>query len=92
MSCPPGKKEEWFWDASCHGFGLRALPSGHRTWIYQYRNEHKRTRRMVLGDVSAVPLDAARRAARQQAAKSLKAATLPRNARRASRSEHAEPC
>ena len=69
MYCPPGKSEEWFWDASCRGFGLRALPSGHRTWIYQYRNEHKRTRRMALGDVSAVSLEAARRAARQQAAK-----------------------
>ena len=69
MHCPAGKAEELFWDGSCRGFGLRALASGRRTWIYQYRNEHKRTRRMVLGDVSAVPLEAARRAARQQAAK-----------------------
>jgi Arm DNA-binding domain len=68
MCCPAGKREALFWDASCRGFGLRALPSGHRTWIYQYRNEHKRTRRIALGDVTAVPLEAARRSARQLAA------------------------
>jgi integrase len=69
MHCPTGKVEALFWDSSCRGFGLRALPSGRRTWIYQYRNEHKRTRRVALGDVTAVPLEAARRAARQLAAK-----------------------
>ena len=68
MRCPPGKHEELFWDQSCGGFGLRALASGRRTWIYQYRDEHKRTRRIALGDVSAVTLDAARQAARQHAA------------------------
>ena len=65
LRCPAGKAEALFWDASCRGFGLRALASGH---IYQYRDEHKRTRRMALGDVSAVSLDAARQAARQHAA------------------------
>ena len=68
MRCPAGKQEELFWDKSCRGFGLRALASGRRTWIYQYRDEHKRTRRIALGDVSAVTLDAARQAARQHAA------------------------
>ncbi len=68
MCCPKGKQEALFWDASCRGFGLRALESGRRTWIYQYRDEHRRTRRIALGDVSTVSLDAARRAARQHAA------------------------
>jgi integrase len=68
MYCPGGKLEALFWDASCRGFGLRALASGRRTWIYQYRDEHKRTRRIALGDVSAVTLEAARQAARQHAA------------------------
>jgi hypothetical protein len=68
MHCPTGKQETLFWDASCRGFGLRALASGRRTWIYQYRDEHNRTRRIALGDVSAVTLEAARQAARQHAA------------------------
>src|SRR5262245_21738943 len=54
MHCPPGKSEALFWDTTCRGFGLRALKSGRRSWIYQYRDEHKRTRRIAIGDVSAV--------------------------------------
>jgi integrase len=68
MHCPPGKSEELFWDAACRGFGIRALRSGRRSWIYQYRDEHKRTRRIAIGDVSAVSLDTARTAARRYAA------------------------
>jgi hypothetical protein len=69
MHCPAGKQEALFWDPNFRGFGLRALASGRRTWIYQYRDESKRTRRIALGDVSAVSLDAARLAARQRAAR-----------------------
>jgi hypothetical protein len=68
MHCPPTKTEKFFWDASCRGFGIRALRSGQRSWIYQYRDEHGRTRRIVLGDVSAVSLDNAREEARLKAA------------------------
>ena len=68
MQCPSGQQERLFWDAALRGFGMRTLRSGRRSWIYQYRDEHARTRRMVLGDVSAVSLEAAREAARQKAA------------------------
>jgi integrase len=74
MRCHPGRSETFFWDASCHGFGMRTLSSGRRTWVYQYRDEHGRTRRIALGDVSAVSLDAARHEAR------LKAASVARGA------------
>jgi integrase len=68
MHCPSGKSETLFWDTVCRGFGLRALKSGRRSWIYQYRDDHKRTRRIAIGDVSAVSLDAARAVARRHAA------------------------
>ena len=68
MQCSPRQEEKFFWDAGCRGFGIRALRSGRRSWIYQYRDEHGRTRRIVLGDVSAVRLDVAREEARQKAA------------------------
>jgi integrase len=74
MRCHPGRSETFFWDASCHGFGMRTLSSGRRTWVYQYRDEHGRTRRIALGNVSAVSLDAARQEAR------LKAASVARGA------------
>jgi integrase len=68
MLCSPGRQETFYWDAGSRGFGIRALRSGRRSWIYQYRDEHGRTRRIVLGDVSAVSLEDARNAARQTAA------------------------
>jgi integrase len=68
MHCPRGQAEKFFWDAGCRGFGIRALQSGRRSWMYQYRDEHGRTRRIVLGDVSAVSLEDARDAARRTAA------------------------
>jgi integrase len=68
LHCPPDQRELFFWDSTCRGFGMRALRSGRRSWVYQYRDEHRRTRRIALGDVSAVPLDAARAAARKHAA------------------------
>jgi Arm DNA-binding domain len=68
MHCPPGKSEAFFWDAACSGFGIRVLKSGRRSWIYQYRDDHKRTRRIALGDVSAVSLNTARASARRHAA------------------------
>src|SRR5262249_54762145 len=68
MHCPPGKSEALFWDTVCRGFGIRALKSGRRSWIYQYRDEHKRTRRIAIGDVCVVSLDTARAVARRHAA------------------------
>src|SRR6185312_9919476 len=68
MQCPTGQSEVFFWDVGCRGLGLRALKSGRRSWIFQYRDEHGRTRRVALGDVSAVELDDAREAARRTAA------------------------
>jgi Arm DNA-binding domain len=68
MQCPHRQDEKFFWDTACRGFGIRALRTGRRSWIFQYRDEHGRTRRIVLGDVSAVELDDARGAARRMAA------------------------
>jgi len=68
MQCPPGRTEQFFWDASSRGLGIRALISGRRTWIFQYRDQHGRTRRIALGDVSLVSLDDAREEARRKAA------------------------
>src|SRR5260221_11737429 len=76
MQCSPGQQERLFWDAALRGFGMRALRCGRRSWIYQYRDEHARTRRMVLGDVSAVSLKGARETARQKAASMAQGGTL----------------
>ena len=49
MHCPSGHSEQFFWDANCRGLGIRALSSGRRSWIFQYRDEHPPTLTAHLG-------------------------------------------
>ena len=53
-----------FFDTEVPGFGLRVRASGARTWIFQYKIGG-RTRRLVLGNASAVKVAKAREAACQ---------------------------
>ena len=48
-----GVADAIFFDADVPGFGVRVRASGARTWVYQYK-VGGRTRRLVLGQVSAV--------------------------------------
>jgi hypothetical protein len=48
-----GVTDAIFFDTDVPGFGVRVRASGARTWIYQYKIGG-RTRRLVLGQVSAV--------------------------------------
>jgi integrase len=68
MRCPAGSTEKFFWDGDCPGLGIRALSSGRLSWIFQYRDQHGRTRRMAIGDVAVIGLDNAREGARRIAA------------------------
>jgi integrase len=59
----PRDREYFLWDGELHGFGLRVLPSGRRTYVVQYRAA-RRTRRMNLGPPAVLsPREARRRAA-----------------------------
>jgi hypothetical protein len=42
----PGERDVFLWDDTLQGFGLRVLPSGKRSFVLQYRNAERRTRRM----------------------------------------------
>ena len=48
-----GVTDAIFFDTDVPGFGVRVRASGARTWIYQYKIGG-RTRRLVLGQVSAI--------------------------------------
>jgi integrase len=50
------------------GFGVRAKPSGLKTYLIQYRNAEGRTRRLVLGQHGALTPEQARDLARQKLA------------------------
>lgn len=74
MSCPKDQDEAIWWDAVTTRLGLRAYPpskkhpTGKRVWLYQYVDGNGRTRRMTIGDLSRVDLEAARAAVKAHAA------------------------
>jgi Arm DNA-binding domain len=61
---PPGKTEWKFWDDDIPGFGLRVRKGGARTLIFQYRQGTKQ-RKLTLGSVTALGIEAARSEARR---------------------------
>jgi Arm DNA-binding domain len=57
---PKNKDRTIYWDESLPGFGLMVLPSGHRSWIVQYRSKRVSRRATLKG---VLPLDKARKQA-----------------------------
>lgn len=63
LACPPGQKEAFFWDDEISGLGLRVYPSGRKVWVLQYRDAGSRTRRLPIGQATAIDPAAARKLA-----------------------------
>ncbi len=61
----PGAKDIVVWDSELRGFGLRVKPSGARSYIVQYRNAHRRSKRVTIGAHGRLTAEEARRQARQ---------------------------
>ena len=57
---PPKDKQAVLWDCEIRGFGLRALPSGLKTFIVQYRNIEGIKRRINLGRYGVITTEQAR--------------------------------
>ena len=56
----PENGQAFLWDSELRGFGIRVIPSGLKTFIFQYRNAENRSRRIKLGRFGAITADEAR--------------------------------
>lgn len=59
----PAKGQIFLWDEELRGFGVRAMPSGLKVFVLQYRNEEGRSRRIVLGRYGVLTVEQARKQA-----------------------------
>ena len=60
---PEPGRDRMIWDTEIKGFGLQVKPSGHRAYVYQYRNPVGRLRRLTLGTHGALTAAQARKEA-----------------------------
>lgn len=56
----PDTGQIFLWDGELRGFGVRALASGLKTFVLQYRNAEGRSRRIVLGRFGVLTVEQAR--------------------------------
>ncbi|MGX1786513.1 tyrosine-type recombinase/integrase [Bosea sp. NPDC055332] len=61
-------RDVFAWDAEVRGFGVRLKPSGTRTFLIQYRNAERRTRRFVIGQYGILTVELARDLAKRKLA------------------------
>jgi integrase len=55
------------WDGELRGFGLLVLPTGVKTYIFQYRNEARRSRRLTIARHGSITVNEARELALEAA-------------------------
>ena len=48
-SIKAGARDVLVWDTDLPGFGLKVTPKGAKTYLYQYRDKTRRTRRVTIG-------------------------------------------
>ena len=62
---PPTKGQAFVWDTELPGFAVRVTSTGGKAWIIQTTVRGGKERRMTVGSCSKVPLDRARKEARE---------------------------
>jgi integrase len=60
----PKRGQTFLWDGELRGFGVRAILSGLKTFVLQYRNAEGRSRRIVIGRYGVLTVEQARNKAK----------------------------
>ena len=61
----PASKSYIEWDKELRGFGVLVLPSGVKSFVLQYRNAARRSKRLTVGRYSVLTVDMARKIAQE---------------------------
>jgi hypothetical protein len=61
----PTARDLFVWDDKLPGYGVRVKPSGIKSYVVQYRNEHNVSRRMTVGRFGVLKTDRARQSAKK---------------------------
>ncbi|PZF76407.1 hypothetical protein DK847_14625 [Aestuariivirga litoralis] len=64
----PDGKRLYVWDDEIKGFGLQVLPSGVKSYVFQYRNRQHANRRLTIGKHGKVTAEQAREMAKEHRA------------------------
>ena len=64
-SLSPREADQVIFDDLVPGFGVRVMPSGIRSYLVQYRNAQRRSRRLTIGKHGTLTVDQARDRARK---------------------------
>jgi hypothetical protein len=64
----PGVKDAYIWDATVKGFALKVTPRGTKTYLFEYKDRFRKTRRVTIGHHGVLTADQARERAKTLAA------------------------
>ena len=64
----PGVKDTYIWDATVKGFALKVTPRGTKTYLFEYKDSSRKTRRVTIGHHGSITADQARERAKTLAA------------------------
>jgi integrase len=64
----PGPKDAYIWDVPIKGFALKVTPRGTRTYLFEYKDRSRKTRRVTIGHHGIITAEQAREKAKALAA------------------------
>ena len=64
----PGDKDAYLWDSTVKGFALKVTPRDTKTYLFEYKDRSRKTRRVTIGHHGVLTADQARERAKTLAA------------------------